>query len=48
MARHVRLLMQSGGEQTGYALRKFEIFGVPPIAPTATFTPPVPKADGTL
>ncbi len=48
-ARYVRILMQSGGEQTGYTLREFRVFGVPlASAPAPALTEPVPLVDGTL
>jgi len=48
-ARYVRLLMRAGGEQNGYRLREFEVFGVRPANAAQTATvPPSPQLDGTL
>ncbi len=48
-ARYVRLLMQGGGEQAGYILREFEVYGVrPPAVQAAAAAPPAVQPDGTF
>src|SRR6202034_571482 len=37
-ARYVRLLLRAGGEQNGYKLREFEVFGVHPANAAQTAT----------
>jgi hypothetical protein len=48
-ARYVRLLLQAGGEQTGYSLREFEVYGFASApVPQSAVPPPIARADGTF